>query len=44
MDLPVDITHPAWVTSAATLVGYSLILVLLTLTVFLIPFLFFWLL
>lgn len=40
MDLP-DITHPAWLTAFGTLFGYGLILAVMTLTIFLIPYLFF---
>jgi len=41
MELPVDLTHPAWVTSIGTLVSYGLILALLTVAVFLVPYLIF---
>lgn len=38
MELPVDLRHPAWVTGIATVISYSLILVLLTAAVFLVPY------
>ena len=41
MELPVDVTHPAWVTSISTLVSYGLILALLLVVVFLVPYLVF---
>lgn len=41
MELPVDVTHPAWITGFSTLVSYLLILTVLALTVFMIPYLFF---
>lgn len=36
MDVP-DLTHPAWLTSIGTLVGYGVILGILTLFIFVIP-------
>jgi len=41
VELPVDVTHPAWVTGLATVISYSLILALLTAAVFLLPYLVF---
>ncbi len=39
MDVLVDVTHPAWVTGLATVISYSLRLALLTVAVFLVPYL-----
>lgn len=41
MDLPVDINHPAFLTGVGAIVGYGLILLVLTAVVFGIPFLIF---
>lgn len=41
MELPVDVTHPAWITGFSTLVSYILILTVLAVTVFAIPYLLF---
>lgn len=41
MELPVDITHPAWITGLGTVISYALILAVLTAVFFLIPYLFF---
>lgn len=41
MELPVDLSHPAWVTGISTVVSYTLILVVLTVAIFLLPYLVF---
>lgn len=41
MELPVDINHPAFLTGVGTIVGYGLMLIVLTAVVFGIPFLIF---
>jgi hypothetical protein len=45
MDLPeqfpIDITHPAWVTSIGTLISYGLILFALFVGIFIVPYLVF---
>lgn len=41
MELPVDITHPAWLTGFSTLFSYILILTVLAVTVFAVPYLIF---
>lgn len=40
MDFP-DLTHPAWITGFSTVFGYGLILVVLAITFFLLPYLVF---
>jgi hypothetical protein len=39
--LPVDITHPAWVTTISTVISYTLILGLMFALIFVVPFLIF---
>jgi hypothetical protein len=41
MELPIDIKHPAWITSISTVISYSLGLMLLTALVFGIPYVIF---
>lgn len=41
MELPIDITHPASVTGVSTIIGYGLILVILAVLFFLLPYLVF---
>lgn len=41
MELPVDFTHPAWLAGFGTVIGYGLIIAVLTVMVFLIPYAFF---
>lgn len=41
MELPVDLTHPAWITGFSTLFSYLLILTVLAVTVFLVPYVIF---
>lgn len=40
METP-DLTHPAWISGFGTIVGYVLISVLITITIFLVPYLIF---
>lgn len=37
----IDLTHPVWVTAFGTIVGYAIIVAVLTVTVFVVPYLIF---
>jgi hypothetical protein len=39
--LPIDITHPAWLTTISTVISYTLILGLMFALIFVVPFLIF---
>ena len=39
--LPIDITHPAWLTGISTVISYTLILGLMFALIFVVPFLIF---
>lgn len=41
VDLPGDFDHPAWLTAASTVVAYGLVLLLLFVLLFVLPFLVF---
>ena len=38
MNLPADFDHPSWLTALGTIVGYGLILVVMTVLLFLVPY------